>query len=161
MSAQIFVPLKKHDRIEEISRYLDMLARPEIQVVFLTAYREKVSWFEIQLNAMQTGTKAITTTTTLAANASREIHLHWVEQRIRPARDALQKKGTSVVVQCYTGSLRNALASLHDADHEVVVLLSERGKLIRNFFGQIGKIFRRFRTGDLTPILFLRPRRQP
>ena len=74
MSGKIFVPLGKRDRIEEIIPYLDVLARPGMQVVFLTPYREKVSWMEVQLTAMQTGTKAITTTAALAANASREAH---------------------------------------------------------------------------------------
>ena len=119
MSGQIFVPLRKRDRIEEIIPYLGLLARPAMQVVFLTPYREKVSWIEVQLTAMQTGIKTIAAITTLAANTSREAHLRSVEEKVRPVREVLQKKGTTVVVQCYSGSLRNAVASLRDTDSEI------------------------------------------
>ena len=120
MPGQIFVPLGKRDRIEEIIPYLDVLARPPMQVVVLTPYREKVSWMKVQLTAMQTGTKAITTITALTANASREAHLRSVEERILQGRQALQKKGMTVVIHCYSGSLRNAITNLRDADHEMI-----------------------------------------
>jgi hypothetical protein len=160
MSGQILVPLKKHDRIEEILFYLDVLARPEMKVVFLTPYRGKVSWMEVELTAMQTGIKSITAITKLAVNASLEEQLRWVEERIRPAREALQMKGTTVIVQCYTGSLRNTIASLRDPDRELIVLLSEHYQIIRKLIAQFRKLFGRFSTSDTTPILFLRPRRQ-
>src|SRR5262245_34040150 len=126
MSGQILVPLKKHDRIEEILLYLDVLARPEMKVVFLTPYREKVSWMEVQLTAMQTGPRAITAITARTANASREAHLRCVEERIRPAREALQQKGTTVTIQCYTGSLRKGITSLSHTGTDTIVLLSKR-----------------------------------
>jgi hypothetical protein len=159
MSGKIFVPLGKRDRIEEIIPYLDVLARPGMQVVFLTPYREKVSWMEVQLTAMQTGTKAITTTAALAANASREAHLRSVEEKIRPARRGLQKKGITAVVDCYSGSLRNAIRSLRGPENEIIVLLSER-TIMGKFIAQATKLFGSFRTGGAAPILFLRPRRQ-
>ncbi len=160
MSGQILVPLKKHDRIEEILLYLDVLARPGMKVVFLTPYQEKVSWMEVQLIAMQTRTGAITTITALKAKASREAHMRWVEERIRPGRQTLEKKGTTVAVQCYNSSLQNALATFRDTDREMVVLLGERWNIIRKLTGQIGKLCGRFRTDNITPILFLRSRRQ-
>jgi hypothetical protein len=159
MPGQIFVPLGKRDRIEEIIPYLDVLARPSMQVVVLTPYREKVSWMKVQLTAMQTGTKAITTITALTANASRQAHLRSVEERIHRGRQELQKKGMTVVIHCYSGPLRNAIANLRDADNKMIVLLSEHtiiDKFVaraRNFFGQFG-------TDDAAPILFFRPRRQ-
>lgn len=159
MPGQIFVPLGKRDRIEEIIPYLEVLARPSMQVVVLTPYREKVSWMKVQLTAMQTGTKAITTITALTANTSRQAHLRSVEERIHRGRQELQKKGMTVVIHCYSGPLRNAIANLRDADNKMIVLLSEHtiiDKLVaraRNFFGQFG-------TDDAAPILFFRPRRQ-
>ena len=159
MSGQILVPLGKRNRIEEIIPCLDVLARPGMQVVFLTPYREKVSWMEVQLTAMQTGTKAITTTTALAANASREAHLRSVEEKISPARVGLQKKGITAVVDCYSGSLRNAIRSLRGPENEMIVVLSEH-TIMGKFIAQATKLFGSFRTGGATPVLFIRPRRQ-
>jgi hypothetical protein len=159
MSGQIFVPVKKHGRIEEILPYLDLLARPGMQVVFITTYREKVSWMEIQLTAMQTGTRTITAVTALAANASRKAHLQSVEEKVRSAREAFEKKGVTVVVDCYSGSLRNTIASLRGPDNEMIVLLGDHS-IIGKFIAQARKLFGSFRTGAAAPILFLRPRRQ-
>jgi len=160
MSGQILVPLKKHDRIEEILLYLDVLARPGMKVVFLMPYQENVSWMEVQLTALQTRTGAITTITAFTAKASRETYMRWVEERIRPARRTLEGKGTTVAVQCYSGSWQNAMATLRDTDQEMVVLLGERWNIIRKLTERIGKLCGRFRTDNATPILFLRSRRQ-
>ena len=114
---------------------------------------------EVQLTAMQTGIKTIAAISTLAANTSREEHLRWVEEKVRPAREALQKKEMTVVVHCYSGSLRNAIASSRDPDDEIIVLLSEH-TIIGKFIAQGRKLFGSIRTGDAAPILFLRLRRQ-
>jgi hypothetical protein len=114
---------------------------------------------KVQLTAMQTGTKAITTITALTANASRETHLRSVEERIHRGRQELQKKGMTVVIHCYSGPLRNAITNLRAADDKMIVLLSEPTIIdkfvarVRNFFGQLG-------TDGAAPILFCRPRRQ-
>ena len=159
MSGQIFVPLRKRDRVEEIMPFLTLLARPEMRVVFLVPYREKVSWMEVQLTAMQTGPRAITAITALTANASREAHLRWVEERIRPAREALQQKGTTIILQCYAGSLRKDMRSLSNSGTDTIVLLS-KGEIIRNFIAHIKNFWGFFRTDHTTPILLLRPRRK-
>ena len=48
MPVQIFIPLKKQDVVDEIIPYLNVLARPGSQVVFLAAYKEEVSWMEVK-----------------------------------------------------------------------------------------------------------------
>jgi len=157
MSGQIFVPLRKRDRVEAIMPYLAFLARPGMRVVFLTRYREKVSWMEVQLTAMQTGPRVITAITALTANASREAHLRWVEERIRPARQALQQKGTTVTIRCYTGSLRKGMTSLSDAGTDTIVLLSNRG-IILSFIVHVKSLLGPFRASHTAPIMLLRPR---
>ena len=159
MSGQIFVSLRRRDRIEQIMPYLNLLARPGMQVVFLTSYREKVSWMEVQLTAMQTGARAIAAITTLTANTVRQAHLRAVAERIRPARKALHDKGMTVVIHCYSGSLRSAIARLRDADDETIVLLSGH-TIISKFLSQARQFFNPFGINDSVPILFLRPRRQ-
>ena len=77
MPDQIFVPLTKHDSIEEIISYVDILVRPGMTLVFLVKYRLEVSWMQIQLTAMQAGLKPVTAVEALAANVSRERQLRW------------------------------------------------------------------------------------
>ena len=92
MPVQIFVPLKKHDSIEEIISYVDVLLEPGMTLVFLVKYRLEVSWMQIQLTAMQAGLKPVTAIEALAANVSRERQLRWVEGKIRPANAACKQK---------------------------------------------------------------------
>ena len=161
MPVQIFVPLKKHDSIEEIISYVGVLARPGMEVVFLVAYRPEVSWMQIQLTAMQAGLNPITTLQALAANASRERQLRWVEEKIRSAHAALGTAGVAVLVQTYTGSLQKTIASLRDAKPPIVVMPSANyKKVIDRIIGRLKNLVRQYRTADSTAIVFFRCHRQ-
>src|SRR5688572_18664151 len=104
MECQILVPVKKHDRIEEIISCLEVLAQPGMKAVFVVAYRPQVSWMQIQLTAMQAGVEATKALQQVVGTASRERQLRWVEEKIRPAYAALRRKDVTVVIQTYTGS---------------------------------------------------------
>jgi len=95
---------------------------------------------DVQLTAIQTGIRPPVAARAFQAAASRERQLRWVEQKIRPARATLIQKGLTVAVECYSGSLRNALASLHDSETETVVLYAQRYKLISRFIARATKM---------------------
>jgi hypothetical protein len=159
MPVQIFVPLKKHDSMEEIISYVDVLVEPGMTLVFLVKYRLEVSWMQIQLTAMQAGLKPVTAIEALAANVSRERQLRWVEEKIRPANAALQTKGVALVVQTYTGSLGTTLASLRESNKPIVVL-SGRSKIVTHIISRLKNLVRRSRARDSGPVVFLRPSRE-
>ena len=160
MPAQIFIPLKKQDVVDEIIPYLNVLARPGSQVVFLAAYKEEVSWMEVQMTAMQTGITSMAGLKTLAANASRQAQLRSLEKRIDATRKALTNAGLTVTVEAYTGSVRNAVASLRDTETEMIVILTCPYKIIGRLIARVEKLLNRFRNADSTPLLVLRPHRQ-
>jgi hypothetical protein len=153
---QIFVPLKTHDRIEEIVPYLNALTRPGMEVVFLVAYRPEVSWMQIQLTAIQGGVEAIGAFQVLAGNASRERQLRWVEEKIRPAYAPLRAKDVTVVIQTYTGSVEKAIASLRDEKPPVVVMPDARFKAVGRTIGRLKNLVRQDRTTHNTAIVCFR-----
>jgi hypothetical protein len=159
MPDQILVPLNKRDRIEEISRCLDLLAQPGMTVTFLVLYREKVSWMGVQLTAINTGIRTAGNLMQLVANASRQEQLCWLEEKVVVAREALQRKGIRARVHCYNGSFESAIASLREPDTETIVLLSEHYRVVRNCMAWAKTFTSRFKT-EQTPVLFLRPYRQ-
>lgn len=140
MIGQILVPLKKDHVVEEIAPYLDVFARPGMHLVFLVAYNQEVSWMDVQLTAIQTGIMPPAAAKAFQAAASCERQLRWVEQKIRLARETLIQKGLTVAVECYSGSLRNALASLHDSETETVVVYARPYKLVSRFIQRATKI---------------------
>jgi len=160
MSGKIFVPLSKRDRIDEIIPYLLALARPEMEVVFLTRYRERVSWMEVELTAIQTGLKLTQGMIQSLMADSRIRDLRVFEEKVCCARDALQQHGLRVSFDCYTGSLRDAIASLSNSDAELVVLMNDPQTTVRILISRFVKLFGGLKSTDTTPILFLRPRRQ-
>lgn len=159
MLGQILVPLKKRDRIEEISRCLDLLAQPGVTVTFLVPYHEKVSWMDVQLTAINTGIRTGGNLKQLVANASRQEQLCWLEEKLAVVREALQRKGLRVRVHCYNGSFESAIASLREPDTETIVLLREHHRVVRNCMAWGKTFMARFKT-NRTPVLFLRPYRQ-
>ena len=159
MPVQIFVPLKKHDSMEEIISYIDVLVRPGMTVVFLVKYRLEVSWMQIQLTAMQAGLKPVTAFEAFAADVSRQRQLTWVEEKIRPAHAALRTKGVSLVIQTYTGSLGTTLASLPESSKSIVVL-SGRPKIINHTVSRLKKLVHRSPARDSGSVVFLRPSRE-
>jgi hypothetical protein len=112
---------------------------------------------ETQMAAMQTGIATISIIHRLAADASKEAQLQWVEEAVRPAREVLQKKHLSVDVHCYTGSFDRVVASLREPRTETIVLLRGRRK-IQNFITAAQKFFGRLKPKESTPILFVRTR---
>ena len=158
MPRQIVVPLKKHDQIDKIISYLDLLAVPGTEVVFLTSFPEQLSWMQVQLTTMQTGTLSLGPIKKVTSEVLREQQLRLVAERVRPVRDALQKRGLTVRVNSYTGSLRNAILSLRDPGSELVLLLRDHYTVFGMIFERIQKYVAHLRSHDCTPMLALRPR---
>jgi hypothetical protein len=153
---QIFVPLKTHDRIEEIVQYLVVLAQPGMKVVFLVAYRPQVSWMQIQLTAMQGGVEAAKALQQVVGTASRERQLRWVEEKIRPAYAALRRKEVTVVIQTYTGSVEKAIASLRNGKPPIVMMPNARFKAVGRIIGRLKNLVRQDRRTDSTAIVCFR-----
>ena len=158
MPRQIVVLLKKHDQIDKIISYLDLLAVPETEVVFLTSFPEQMSWMQVQLTTMQTGTLSLGEIKKLTSDVLRERQLRLIAERIQPVRAALQKRGLTVRVDSYTGSLRKAILSLRDPGSELVLLLRDHYTVFGIVFEYIQKYVAHLRSDDCTPMLTLRPR---
>ena len=159
MATQIFVPISKQGQIEDIIPYLEALARPGMEVVFLTRYRIAVSWMEVQLTAIQTGLKTTAPMSALIRDdSSRNVRI--CEEKVRRARNLLRERGWTISHQRYGGGLLDAIASLRNPEDEMVVLMEEKPKAIRELFRRLAKLLGRFHTTDTTPIVFLRPGRQ-
>jgi hypothetical protein len=159
MATQIFVPISKHGQIDDLIPYLEALARPGMEIVFLTRYRIAVSWMEVQLNAIQTGLKTTPSISALIRDDSRR-NVRICEENVRRARNLLKERGSTISHQCYGGRLRDAIASLRNPEDEMILLMEEKPKAIRKLLRRLAKVLGRFHTVDTTPIVFLLRGRQ-
>ena len=83
MSTQIVVPVKKRDEVKHLLPYLQVLAKPGSEIVFLWPYREETSWMEVQLAAMQTQINV----KRFAINTSIERQSRSIEEKVRSVRE--------------------------------------------------------------------------
>jgi hypothetical protein len=159
MAAQIFVPFNKREHIEDMIPYLEALARPGTEIIFLTPYRVAVSWMEVQLTAIQTGLK-ITAPIGAVLNKDSSPNVRICEEKVRQAQNLFNKRGWKISHQCYVGRLRDAVASLRNPEDEMILLMEERPTTMRSLLRPFAKFIGRLNTDDAAPIVFLRPGRQ-
>jgi hypothetical protein len=159
MATQIFVPLSKRGQIDDVIPYLEALARPGMEVVFLTRYRTPISWMEVELTAIHTGLKTTAMMSSALRNGSnRSLRIH--EEKIQHARDLLKKRGWITSHHYYAGRLRDAIVSLQNPEDEMIVLMEERPSGLKSLFRQLEKLIGRLHSADNNPIVFLRAGRQ-
>ena len=159
MKKQILIALKKHDRLEEMLPYLEEIAQPGTEVIFLVRCRQDGSgWFNRQLTVMQTEITTAAAVTKLAMRDFGERQLRLVEERILLACEPLKSRGVAVVVECYTGSLKKAIARRGGMGSRLVVLPIQSGRLVLKLLARFTFALGCFQTVPTPFVLVLRPR---
>jgi hypothetical protein len=113
MATKILVPLKKHDRLEEIVPYIEEVAEPGASVVFLI--RHPVSgfkWLQAYAAISQCGIETALAIRRMAESYSRRMRMQLARQKVFSACEALHRLGVTVTVDIYAGSLSKTLSSL-------------------------------------------------
>ena len=145
MAKQILVPLKRDDQVKAIIPNIERIAQPGMRVVFLLRY--PLDGFQAHIRAGrltgETGIPKPALVRTIAESYSLESQRRLARQRVFPACDALQKTGTEVTVDVYTGSLNDAVKS-YTAKGDVHLILQRAGisHLISRFFSDTISVLR-------------------
>ncbi len=127
MAGQILVPLKRHDRIEEIVPYLEKVANVGMRVVFLIPYPVD-PWFHLRDHWVTTESarEAMLAGRRIMERYSWEVQRGLAEQKVFPAQKALHRKGVEVAVEVCTGSLRRVLRD-YAANRDVHLIMVRAG----------------------------------
>jgi hypothetical protein len=142
VAKQIVVPLKRHDRIEEIVPYLEEIAKPGMRVLFLVPFGVE-SWACLRDHW-------ITMESPILAGKEIKAQKGSAEHGILAARDALRKMGVEIAVEIYAGSLKKVISSYTaNGDIHLSIVRTTSAARLMNLF--VGCPFKR---PGLPPVLF-------
>jgi len=135
MNNRILVPLKKHDRLEEIVPYIEKVAQPGASVVFLI--RRPVSglkWLQAYCGIAQCGLEKNLAVRRMIECYSLKMRRQLFERRVFQTCGALHDMALNIAVDVYTDSLRKALRSYaHRGDAPLVIMQPGIGQRIVSF----------------------------
>jgi hypothetical protein len=155
MNKKILVPLGQNDRTEEMIPYVEKVARPGMNVVFLVRYPvDGFIWGKEEF-----GMKAALETKTLVSYYSWEENLQRAERKVSSVCAALRSKGVEAAVDVYAGSLRKAVRS-HTINGDVHLIMTRTGiaDWIARLFDGSGSVFNWFRRPKFSPVLLTQVR---
>lgn len=160
MAEQILVPLKRHDRIEDIIPYLDKIAKPGMRVIFLIRYPVE-PWLRNHCVITESPREAILAGRKIMERYSWEIQRGLAEQRLLPAREALQKIGVEAVVDLYAGRLRDVIGCYtRNKDVQLIMMQAGSNHPILRLLNSVRSFFNWFKPPNLPPIILLNPGRR-
>jgi len=161
MTEQILVPLKRHDRLEEIIPYLEKISKPGMRVVFLIPYPvETWLWFRDHWVATESTKEAILAGRTIMHRYSWDVQRGLAEQKVFPARGALEKRGVEMAVEVYAGSLKKVVKNFTtNGDVHLILMRVGNGHLIMRFLRSLICLFGLFKRPNVPPMVLLNPDR--
>lgn len=159
MTQEILVPIAKHDRINDVLPYLEEIARPGMRVVFLIRYPADGFYSSLaRLEIMQTGVQMRLSARKIAVRYAWDEQRRIAEERVSPARKALQKKGVETAVDLYTDSLRTVVKSYtRKGDVQLVIVPAGMGLNTVRFLHGTAPFLSFFAKSGFSPVLVERP----
>jgi hypothetical protein len=107
---KILVPLRKHDRIEEIVPYLEKVAEPGASVVFLVHHPATgFKWLQAYCGIAQCGLEKTLAVKRMIESYSLKTRMQLAQRRVFQTCEALHDMRLTIAVDVYTGSLRATL----------------------------------------------------
>jgi hypothetical protein len=155
MNKKILVPLGHYDRTEEMIPYIEKVARPGMQVVFLVRYPvDGFIWAKEEY-----GLRAALEAKELGHYYSWEGNLENAKKRVAPACEALRAKGIEAAVDVYAGSLKKAVRN-HTLNGDVHLIMTRAGlgDWIARLFDGTNSVFKWFKRPSFSPVMLINPR---
>jgi hypothetical protein len=155
MNKKILVPLARNGRTEEMIPYIDKVARPGMNVVFLVRYPvDGFIWAKEEY-----GMRAALQARELVNYYSWENNLENANMQLAHACEALSAKGVEATVDLYAGSLKNAVRS-HTINGDVHLIMTGAGigDWIARLFDGTGSVFDWFKRTSFSPVMLINPR---
>ncbi|HSE91597.1 MAG TPA: hypothetical protein VLJ79_35700 [Candidatus Binatia bacterium] len=155
MNKKILVPLGQYDRSEEMIPYIENVARPRMQVVFLVRYPvDGFIWAKEEY-----GVRAALEAKKLVNYYSWEGNLENAQKQVAPACEALRAKGIEAAVDVYAGSLKKAVRShMLNGDVHLIMTRAGIGDWLAKLFDGTTSVFKWFKRPSFSPVLLINPR---
>lgn len=155
MNKKILVPLARNDRTEEMIPYIEKVARPGMNVVFLVRYPvDGFIWAKEEY-----GMRAALQARELVNYYSWENNLGNAKMKLSHVCEALSAKGVEATVDLYAGSLKKAVRShtINGDVHSIVTHagLGDRIATLGDGTSSFSKLFKRPR---FSPVLLTQVR---
>jgi hypothetical protein len=152
---KVLVPLKRNDQVKELMPYIEKVARPGMEAVFLVPYPvDGMRWSHEEF-----GTKAIMEAKQLVEYYNWENNLKKAKDKVSPAFEVLPSRGIAVTVDVYAGNLRAAIKSYTaNGDVHLIVTGAGIGQRIAGFLNGSNSLFELFKRPSLFPVLLIHPK---
>lgn len=156
---KILVPLKKHDRIEEIVPYIEKVTEPGSSVVFLI--QRPISgfkWLQAYCGISQCDLEKTLAVRRMIESYSLKMQMQLAQRRVFQTCGALHDMGLNFTVDVYTGSLRKTLRSYaNNGDVQLLVMRLGIGQRIMGFLQGVDSIGTMLRRPTASSVLLLQP----
>jgi hypothetical protein len=159
MKGKIVVLLRRHDRIEDILPYIDKMAQPGMNIVFLIPYPVQLwPWLRDHWVTTESRRAAIVAGTKIINEYSWEAQKGLAEQKIALARDVLQKRQVEVDATICACSMTRAIRN-HSVDREFQLVLLQAGSShpLVNVLRRMLSFFGAFKRPAFRPMLLVYP----
>ena len=158
MSKKILVPLKKHDRIEEIVPYLEEVTQPGTNVVFLIHYPVNgFKWLQAYCGIMQCGLDNALMLRKMVESYSVKTRRQLAQQKVFQTCQTLHRLGVKTTVEVYSGRIKNLRSYVRNGDAQLVLMRSGMGQRIRSFLRGTVSICGLFKRPSASSVLLLHP----
>ena len=160
MAEKILVPLKRHDRVEEVIPYIERVTRPGVSVVFLLHHPVNgLKWLQAYCGIMQCGLDNALMLRKMVESYSVKTRRQLAQQKVFQTCQALHRLGVKTAVEVYSGNLTKNLKSyLSEGDADVILMRSGMGQGIRRFLRWTLSVCGLFRPRASQSVLLLYPR---
>ena len=160
MGEKILVPLKRHDRVEDVIPYIQKVTQPGMSVVFLIRCPVNgLKWLQAYCGIMQSGLEKTMAIRRMIESYSAKMRGQLAERKVFHTCEALHRVGGKVAVDLYSGSLRKTLKSyvLH-GDVDLIVMRPAIGHRVMNFLEGIVSLRVMLRKTAFSPVFVLNPK---
>jgi hypothetical protein len=160
MAEKILVPLKRHDRVEEVIPHIERVIRPGVSVVFLLHHPVNgLKWLQAYCGIMQCGLDNALMLRKMVESYSVKTRRQLAQQKVFQTCQALHRLGVKAAVEVYSGNLTKNLKSyLSERDADVILMRSGMGQGIRRFLRWTLSVCGLFRPRASQSVLHLYPR---
>jgi len=160
MAEKILVPLKRHDRVEEVVPYIEKVTQPGTSVVFLIHHPvNSFKWLQAYCGIMGCGLERTLAIRRMVESYSVKMRRQLAQQKVFHTCEALHKLGVKGAVEIYTGSLRKTLRRyVLGGDVDLIVIRPGVVHRIMNSFQGMVSIPNMIRQTALSPVLVLNPK---
>ena len=155
MNKKILVPLGQYDRSEEMIPYIEKVARPGMQVVFLMRYPvDGFIW-----GREEYGMRGALEAKKLVNYYSWEGNLENAKRKVATACEALRAKGIEAETDVYAGSLKRAVRTYTlNGDVHLIITRAGIGDWIARLFDGTNSVFKWFKRPSFSSVMLINPR---